>query len=445
MTAPPIEKTTIHSFDGITSVSGAISYPDRYSELIGLLESTQTLIPRGSGLSYSLGSAGSDVLSVSSSHFNRILEYDPLNHTVTVECGLKIGDLLHFLMGKNRWIYPVPGYPDITVGGAIGFNIHGKSQAQSGLFSNWVESFVIWQSGKGFVQVDRALDSELFDLTMGGMGLTGFILSAKIRTVELPGLAVVRKCHPVKNFAEAVEILKNADEKSSIFSWHALSSKRMGRGFIYEDSYVQEPIQSRPFKWKGLVPPPRGSKFFDLVKGLMIWLVPFVYSLQESVLSQRRVLDLFTAQFPFVGKEIYHRFFGRSGVLEYQLLLPQMKTSEFFKDLELLYKKMPVHSTMVSLKRFQGERRFLNFSGNGICFSIDLMNSPKSLEFFAELDQLCIKHGAIPNISKDSRLGLSTVRACYGADYEDFKNQLSQRKLGSAGNFRSYLSERLGL
>lgn len=445
MKALQTEKTTIHSFDGTSSVSGAIFHPIRRDDLEVLWASGQETIPRGSGLSYSLGSAGENVLSVSSSNFNHILEYNSQTHVVTVECGLKIGDLLHFLKEKNRWIFPIPGYPDITVGGAIGFNIHGKSQVQSGLFSNWVESITIWQFGKGFVFVDRKSDPELFDLTMGGMGLTGYILNAQIRTVELPGSAVLRKCHPVQNFEQAVEILKNADSKSALFSWHAMSLKKMGQGFIYEDAFVNEMVRERPFKWKGLVPPPRSSKFFDLIKGLAIRLVPFVYSWQESLLPQRRLLDIFTAQFPFVGKEIYHRLFGRSGVLEYQLLLPNSRTSDFFEDLQILYRKIPVCSTMVSLKRFQGSRKYLNFSGDGICFSINLGHSPLSLEFFAGLDELCIKHGAIPNISKDSRLSLSTVRATYGSEYEDFKSALETRQLGRAAHYRSYLSERMNL
>lgn len=441
----PLEKAKISSFDGYTSVDGYLCYPDRIKDLNSIVNSSLELIPRGAGLSYSLGSAGTDVVSVCSLQFNRILDFDFETFEVTVESGVKFGDLLLFLFEKKRWLHPVPGYPDITIGGAVGFNIHGKSQTHGGVFSDWVESLQLWLPNQGPVHVDRKSNSQLFDLTMGGMGLTGFILSVKLRTVPLPGQGVLRRRHNVSSLLEAVEILKKAEPASALFSWHIPTRLNLGMGFVYEDTFVSQLVGKPKFKWAGLCPAPRASYLFDYFKRLIIFLVPYVYFLQEILLPVKRELNLFKAQFPFVGKEIYHRIFGKSGVLEYQALVPSSKTTDFFKDFEKIRNNSDISAAMISLKRFNGQRKYLNFNGEGICFSIDVLNSPKSVAFFVELDRLCISHGCLPNVSKDSRLNLETVKNTYGLGYDDFRQDIQKLKKSSDIRIRSILSERLDL
>lgn len=437
----PIEEKQLYSFDGFQSVRGQVVYPEKQRDLQVLNKFTGNMIPRGAGLSYSLASADKDVLSISSEGFNRILEFKAATQTVLVESGVSFGQLLKFLYAKNRWLHPIPGYPDITIGGAIGFNVHGKSQFQSGVFADWVESITLLQPEKGLTTASRFENSELFELTMGGMGLTGFILQAEIRTVPLPDKSIQRKRHKIQNFDQALALFKNPDSNVALFSWHTFKDGRFGAGFVYEDSFSPIEVRAKAFKWKGLHHPPRTSAFFDRLKVLATRLVPFVYGIQESLRPSIATLDIFTAAFPFVGKEIYHNLFGRSGVLEYQLLIPMDRLNKFLHELEVRVKDLEIRPTMVSLKRFRGQRKFLTFNGDGLCLSIDVLNSRHSLKFFAALDFLCTKYGCLPNISKDSRLPLKVIKATYGVEYELFKTQIEKLALP----FSSALSRKLGL
>lgn len=78
------------------------------------------------------------------------------------------------------WFVPVtPGTRYVTVGGAIGADIHGKNHHVSGAFSRHVLSLELLTADGEIRTVRRG--TPLFDATTGGMGLTGVILTATLQ------------------------------------------------------------------------------------------------------------------------------------------------------------------------------------------------------------------------------------------------------------------------
>ena len=131
---------TFLSFDGAEKILSKIERPDKYNNLFKLIDNSKKLIPRGAGLSYCSASFGENTLSIDSGLFNRILEFDPDKGTITVESGLELGTLLSFLNDKGWYFKVIPGYPRITIGGCVAFNVHGKSQSNVGLFRYFPDS-----------------------------------------------------------------------------------------------------------------------------------------------------------------------------------------------------------------------------------------------------------------------------------------------------------------
>jgi hypothetical protein len=97
---------------------------------------------------------------------------------------------------------------------------------------------------------------------------------------------------------------------------------------------------------------------------------------------------------------------------------------------------------MLSIKLFRGESQLLRFEGNGVCVTIDFARSAATTRFLGAFDALCIAAGALPNLIKDSRLPLETVRRCYPG-YEEFRDRV--HAYDPERRFRSELSERLGI
>src|SRR5262249_30999826 len=159
--------------------------PDRYRHLLNALRANGPVIARGAGLTYCGASAGAGVRSVSSLLFNRILDFDGVAGRVRVEPGIELGALYRFAVPRG-WILPImPGHPSITVGGCVGCNVHGKNHCREGNFINVVESLTLFHPDHGEIFCSRTEIPEVFHLTVGGFGLTGFLTSVELRLGKL--------------------------------------------------------------------------------------------------------------------------------------------------------------------------------------------------------------------------------------------------------------------
>ena len=94
---------------------------------------------------------------------------------------------------KRRFFGVTAGTKLITVGGAIASDVHGKNHHLVGCFSNFVHSLNLMLPNGEIINCSKSKNKELFNATCGGMGLTGFILNAKIKLVKIKSKNVVQK------------------------------------------------------------------------------------------------------------------------------------------------------------------------------------------------------------------------------------------------------------
>lgn len=140
--------------------------------------------PRGSiarGLGRAHGdaaqNAGGSVLDMTA--LNRIRTIDAGSGRVVCDAGVSLHRLMEVLLPLG-WFVPVtPTTRYVTVGGAIGADIHGRNQHLAGTFSRHVQELELLTAG-GEIRTVRP-GTALFDATAGGLGLTGVILSATLR------------------------------------------------------------------------------------------------------------------------------------------------------------------------------------------------------------------------------------------------------------------------
>ena len=87
----------------------------------------------------------------------------------------------------------VPGTQHVSVGGAIASDIHGKNHGTAGTFGTHVTEHRPADRRRRAARA-RAGATPLFEATIGGMGLTGVILWARIRLTPVSSsLAVGRQ------------------------------------------------------------------------------------------------------------------------------------------------------------------------------------------------------------------------------------------------------------
>lgn len=429
------------SFDGAVSLSTWHQRPDRYRHLEREFGG-RACIARGGGYSYSAASFGEDIIVQQMTTFDRLLAYDEEAATVRVEAGLTLDRLVAWAASRRRQVPVLPGYPLITVGGCIAADVHGKNPVRDGTFSDWVEAMTLYNASRGFQTITRLTHPELFEATCGGFGLTGVIVDATLRLAPLPAPNVRVEAVPVASIVQALERFTESNQSDFVYSWHdgAARGTAFGRGIVFRGSWTDAPCH-RPRPAAPMSADSRGRIPWSLWNR---WTVPAANAWFRLGINRAReqVKTAFDAAFPFARQTLYHRFFGRPGLAEVQVLVPHVAVLEFVERMRDLVHRVDPLVVMISTKRFVGRQRSLSMSGEGVLFALDLGRTERTPPFLAAFDALAIEMKAQPNIAKDSRLP-GEVAAKTLPGFELFRQQIA--RLDPARRYRSELSQRLGL
>lgn len=150
------------------------------NEIGQVFEQSPSLIARGNGRAYGDAAINSETTLLMNA-CDRFRQFDAGTGLVECEAGLLLSELLEIAVPRG-WFSPVvPGTKFVSIGGLIAADVHGKNHHLDGSFGRYVESFRLALADGTVVNCSRSENSELFAATLGGMGLTGVILSARIR------------------------------------------------------------------------------------------------------------------------------------------------------------------------------------------------------------------------------------------------------------------------
>ena len=152
--------------------------------LPGLLDRHETLIARGNGRSYG-GAALNPDLTLSMLAMDRMRAFDAGTGLLTCEAGVLLSDVLDTFVPRGWFPPAAPGTKFVTVGGMIAADVHGKNHHRDGAFGAHVESLALATADGEIRTCSRTEHAELFRATVGGMGLTGVILSASFRLMPV--------------------------------------------------------------------------------------------------------------------------------------------------------------------------------------------------------------------------------------------------------------------
>jgi len=307
----------------------------------------------------------------------------------------------------------------------------------------------LYHPAHGVMLLSPQQDAELFRLTCGGYGLTGNIISARLKLKSVIAATAVVTFRPIAGIEELIrEFNGSAGSADILFSWHDFTdfSASFGRGFIQEGRFAgtasSSPSPDKIAK-QSLSAESRGNLPIKVFNRFSVRAMNILYGAKASKGESSVTLSLFDSMFPIQkSKELYFKFFGKVGFHEYQVVLPEERFAEYVDGVKQFLLKTPLPITLASAKLFSGKSDLLRFTGKGICFALNFPRQVEAQQFLPYLDQLLIKCGGIPNIIKDSRLSRAVVEACY-PEYSQFRQRLHE--YDPQRIYRSELSDRLGL
>ena len=416
--------------------------PDRLRMLNDRNEEFQ--IPRGAGLSYTPASFGKDRLIRDMCSFDRILEFDESSKIVVVEAGISLKKLLTWSFSKQLFLPVLPGQPEITVGGCVAANVHGKNPYKDGTFMEQVEWIELSHPTLGTKIISRSNEKKIFNATCGGLGLTGIITKVALKLQKLSSEIVNLSPKKTESLKNTLEIMKQHTSDDLLYSWNMGSTLfNFGKGIVTSGIFSDDSSSKTP-----QIKERKSMNSNDRLLPFSLWNTlssPIINSINQKIQSGKNIVkkDVYSVLFPFVGTaRMFYGLYGSNGFNEYQVLIKKKYSVEFIDDLTKLIKSEKPSLTILVMKLFNGKQKLLHFSDEGLSIILNLKHCNSTLKFLKKLDDIVISYKALPYIVKDSRLTKEVVEQCY-PEYHVFKeilNEIDPKRI-----FKSELSERMNL
>src|ERR1700729_4580577 len=181
--APARRATELTGWGRIAPSTAQLAEPADPAQVAGLLAGAPSrgAIARGLGRSYNNAAQCGGGLVIATTAMHRIISLDTGTGLAVCEAGASLEQLMVAGLPAG-WFVPVsPGTRQVTGGGAIAADVHGKNHHVAGSFARHVRSFDLVAPDGEPRTVTEAADPALFWATAGGMGLTGLIVRATIQ------------------------------------------------------------------------------------------------------------------------------------------------------------------------------------------------------------------------------------------------------------------------
>ncbi len=396
--------------------------PSTTDELADLLSPTgpgHGVIARGLGRSYGDPAqvAGGTVVDLSA--FSAISAVDERTHAITVGAGVSIDTLLHHILPLGYFVPVTPGTRQVTIGGAIAADIHGKNHHVDGSFASHVVSMDL-VTPVGVMTVTRDRDPELFWATAGGMGLTGIVTAATITLLPIASTMVSVDTTRHRNLDEVMAAMVDGDHRYRYsVAWVdcMTSGATMGRGVLTRGDHAPadrgRPPTTIPTGASVAVP-------FNAPPGLLnrLSITAFNEAWFRAAPKERLggIESISTFFHPLDGVANWNRLYGPRGFVQYQFAVPDAASATVATAIErLAASKVP--SFLAVLKRFgAGNRGPLSVPTAGWTLALDLPVGPPALPaVLDDLDDLIAAAGGRIYLAKDARLNPAHLETMYPA------------------------------
>ncbi len=422
------------------------------AELLGARAAACGVIPRGLGRSYNNAAQCAGGVVISTARLNRIVHLDAATGLATCEAGVSLEQLMVAGLPAG-WFVPVsPGTRQVTVGGAIAADVHGKNHHVAGSFARHVVSFEIVLPGGEPRTVTRQSDPSLFWATAGGMGLTGLIVRA---TVQLKPVATSRVRVDTVRTADIDETMAALAEHDRGYGYTVAWSDSLARGASLGRSVItsgdfaeladlppadrQDPFAFRPGTRLGVPPgfPP------GLVNRYSVALANEAWYRKAPRSRHGELQSIGTFFHPLDGIRNWNRVYGPGGFRQYQYVLPFGQEAAVRRSFELV-SGARAPSFVTVLKRFgAGDDGVLSFPMAGWTLALDFpARTPGLAGLLGRLDRLVADASGRVYLAKDSRVPPGMLAEMYPRLPEFAK---LRAELDPAGILASDLSRRLGL
>lgn len=388
---------------------GDLARPEKVADLRAIFK--QRPLPAfGNRRSYGDAALNDGGKAIDMTRLNRIISFDPETGILEAEAGITIGEIAKVFAPKGFLPMVMPGTGFATLGGAIAHDVHGKNHHQDGSFGQHVTEIELL-GPNGRIRRITPQTKDLFAATIGGLGQTGIILSAKIKLMAEASPRMDVRESRISNLAEFLDHLNHSSARFTV-GWidATANGDALGRGILEEASFhakLSAPkarsSKSVPFDLPGVFMSPFIVRFFNAI-----------YLRRVAQHGQRRLASVHDFFFPLDRIHNWNRLYGKAGFHQFQCVIPDQTAPEALEKMLKIIASSGLASPLAVLKRLgDGRAGLMSFPTAGMTLAVDFKNTAKAKVVIAELSALTREFGGRVYFAKDALIDAEAVVGMY--------------------------------
>ena len=369
-----------------------------------------TLLPFGQGRSYGDCCLNDGGTLLETSRLDRFIELDQGRGVLRCEAGVRIADILALTVPRGWFPRVVPGTKQVTVGGAIANDIHGKNHFRAGTFGRHVRALELLRSTGERAACSPRENPELFAATVAGLGLTGLVTWAELQLRPVQGPFIESETVPFRGLDEFFALDADSSERFEYTVAWIDPRPRGLRGLYFRGDHSAR---------AGKVPRPREPGPFPLdlpgfaVSGPTVAALKALYYARGRLRSGRKQVRYAPFFFPLDGVGRWNRVYGRRGLLQFQCVVQDPGAVRALLD---RVASSGVVSPLGVLKTFGDvpSPGMLSFPRPGATLALDFPNEgDETFVLLEALEAIVREAGGALYPAKDARMSPGTFASGY--------------------------------
>ena len=380
-------------------------------------------------LAYAKGRSYGDVcqnkkgILLDTKHLDHYIEYDKDNGTLRCEAGVTFESILQLIIPHN-WFLPVtPGTKYVSVGGAVANDVHGKNHHQAGTFGKYVLRLELLRSNGERLICSPTENTDFFNATIGGLGLTGLINWVEFSLKKIPGDKIEQETLRFNNLEEFFQVSEQSKDWEYSAAWIdcLASGDELGRGLFIRGKHCSS-NKKHKFKSSKLSVPFNAPSF--LLNKYTVNIFNHLYF--KKPLKQNNVVDMDPFFYPLDAIANWNKLYGKKGFLQYQCVIPPQHRKVAMTKILSLISKSGQASFLSVFKEFGDivSPGLLSFPRPGITLALDFSHKgDKTLELLNELDVITRSYDGAVYPAKDARMSAESFSHYYPI-WDEFKQYI---------------------
>ena len=344
----PNYKQEVSNWGNFPVVEKEMKSEDSLSKIIAFVKDHNEIIARGNGRCYGDSALSEHIFSTK--RLNKFISFDRLNGVIECESGVLLSQVLDVIVPQGYFLFVTPGTKFITVGGAIASDVHGKNHHAEGCFSEYVIEFSLLNERGEVILCSREKNSDKFWATIGGMGLTGIILSAKFKLKNIETSYIYQESIKADNLDEIFRLFEESESWTYNVAWIDClqKDKNLGRSILMRGEHafkqqISEKQQQNPLQLKKGIKPSVPFYFPGFVlNNLTVKLFNLLYFNKQRRKIVKDFVHYETFFYPLDIVNDWNKIYGKRGFIQYQMVIPKEKGKEGMKKILETIAKMTI-------------------------------------------------------------------------------------------------------